>query len=256
MKKIISILLICVLCLVAYILVMDNYSFNNWTSKNINDIKQESNELDDKIQEAREINLTTYPNSIARLENAGKELKNKKKEYELKTKAIENENVNLGVVETKQYKIERLWITMENYAKRKNLLLKLDVVDSGEGSNNLYDLDITLVGDYIDITDFIYSIENDDTLGFKIMDFKLEPNTVSTQKTQDTQNNENSETESADTANENPEAEEAAGETEEESNDVSTVDSGDGSSAKYTQYVDVEKLKATFNIESVGIEFD
>ena len=252
MKKIISILLICVLCLVAYILVMDNYHFNNWTSKNVNDIKQESNELDDKIQEAREINLTTYPNSIARLENAGKELKNKKKEYELKTKAIENENVNLGVVETKQYKIERLWITMENYAKRKNLLLKLDVVDTGAGGSNLYDLNITLVGDYIDITDFIYSIENDDTLGFKIMNFKLEPNSVSTQKTQDTQDNGDAEAEQADEANENPDAET----TEEETNDTSVADSGSTSSTNYTQYVDVEKLKATFNIESVGIEFD
>ena len=251
MKKIICVLIICVLALVVYILVMNNYSFGNWSSKNINDIKDESDELDEKIKEAREINIQTYPESISRLENNGKELKNKKQEFELKTKALETQNVNLGIIETKQYKIERLWITMENYAKRKNLELKLDVVDAGAGEQNLYNLNITLVGDYIDITDFVYSIENDDTLGFKIMDFRLEPYSSNAESNQ--QNSGSEEQQEATTSEEENDTPSPEEETENNSSGSSNAST---TSANYTQYIDVGKLKATFTVEYVGIEFD
>ena len=38
-----------------------------------------------------------------------------------------------------------------------------------------YDLNFVATGDYVGITDFIYDIENDSSLGFKIEGFKMEP---------------------------------------------------------------------------------
>ena len=43
---------------------------------------------------------------------------------------------------------------------------------SGQGED-IYDLDFTLVGNYVGITDFIYDIENDEELNFEIQNFKI-----------------------------------------------------------------------------------
>ena len=81
-------------------------------------------------------------------------------------------------VEIKEYKIERLWIALENYAKKEGIELKLDVADTNVA--DVYDLNVTVKGEYIQITDFIYDIEKDDTLGFKILKFKMTPAAITT----------------------------------------------------------------------------
>ena len=130
----------------------------------------------------------------------------------------------------KNYKIERLWIALENYAKNENVELKLEVVDAA--SKGLYDLNITVAGEYIGITDFIYDIEKDDTLGFKILNFKLTPYVATTTTNNDTNNNTTSNTKNTDDQNQT----------------TQTTTS--------TTSVRVDKLTATFKVEGVEIEFN
>ena len=139
-------------------------------------------------------------------------------------------NVDLGGVSIKNYKIERLWIALENYAKNENVELKLEVVDAA--SKGLYDLNITVAGEYIGITDFIYDIEKDDTLGFKILNFKLTPYVATTTTNNDTNNNTTSNTKNTDDQNQT----------------TQTTTS--------TTSVRVDKLTATFKVEGVEIEFN
>ena len=177
MKKFLISILVILLLILTYFIILKNVTIATWKSKSINDIKNANNELNAQIDMAKQINNQEYPQSIEKLENSIRNLKVAKEKYETKLKYV-SENAELGVVEIKEYKVERLWITLENYAKDNGLDLQLDLLDTSTADK--YDLSITLLGGYIGITDFIYDIEGDDTLGFKIQNFKIAPNTSST----------------------------------------------------------------------------
>lgn len=215
MKKILISILVVLLAILTYFVIWGNINIGDWKNKNINDIKNLKTELSGKISVIEQINYQEYKNAKTELEKAIEDLKIAKDKYETKTSNI-SDDVELGVVEIKEYKIERLWIALENYAKDENVTLQMDLLDTEvEG---VYDLDVTVVGEYMAITDFIYDIEKDDTLGFKILNFKLVPNTQI----------------------------------------VSTVtqENGETTNNAPTASVSVDKLKATFKIEDVGIELN
>lgn len=226
MKKLLISILIILLIVLMYFLMFKNVTIGSWESQSFKNIKKLNDNLVEDIKVAQQINNQDYPETIEGLNSSMKNLKITKEKYKTKTATIA-ENVELGVVEIKQYKIERLWITLEQYAKDRNVELILDLVESNSSAVNktgatLYDLNITLVGNYIDITDFVYDIEKDDTLDFKILNFKLTPNVlaaVQTTNTDETKKSENSDNDKKTT--------------------IYTVSGG---------------LKATFKIEGVGIE--
>ena len=77
------------------------------------------------------------------------------------------------------YDVDFLWTTIGNYATQKGVTLQFDVSKSATKTSILpeyviCDLNFTITGDYIAITDFIYSMENDDKLNFEIRDFLME----------------------------------------------------------------------------------
>ena len=76
------------------------------------------------------------------------------------------------------YDVDFLWATIGNYATQKGVTLQLDISKSATkasiSSEYVYcDLNFTITGDYIAITDFIYSLENDDKLNFEIRNFLM-----------------------------------------------------------------------------------
>ncbi len=229
MKKVLISILIVLIMILTFFVVFKNINIGEWKSKNINDIKNLNSELEQKIDNAKQLNNQDYPNEVNKLDDSMEKLKIVKKKYQNKMEYVSG-NVDLGGVSIKNYKIERLWIALENYAKNENVELKLEVVDAA--SKGLYDLNITVAGEYIGITDFIYDIEKDDTLGFKILNFKLTPYVATTTTNNNTNNNTTSNTKNTDDQNQT----------------TQTTTS--------TTSVRVDKLTATFKVEGVEIEFN
>lgn len=229
MKKVLISILIVLIMILTFFVVFKNINIGEWKSKNINDIKNLNSELEQKINNAKQLNNQDYPNEVNKLDDSMEKLKIVKKKYQNKMEYVSG-NVDLGGVSIKNYKIERLWIALENYAKNENVELKLEVVDAV--SKGLYDLNITVAGEYIGITDFIYDIEKDDTLGFKILNFKLTPYVATTTTNNNTNNNTTSNTKNTDDQNQT----------------TQTTTS--------TTSVRVDKLTATFKVEGVEIEFN
>lgn len=229
MKKVLISILIVLIMILTFFVVFKNINIGEWKSKNINDIKNLNSELEQKINNAKQLNNQDYPNEVNKLDDSMEKLKIVKKKYQNKMEYVSG-NVDLGGVSIKNYKIERLWIALENYAKNENVELKLEVVDAA--SKGLYDLNITVAGEYIGITDFIYDIEKDDTLGFKILNFKLTPYVATTTTNNNTNNNTTSNTKNTDDQNKT----------------TQTTTS--------TTSVRVDKLTATFKVEGVEIEFN
>lgn len=229
MKKVLISILIVLIMILTFFVVFKNINIGEWKSKNINDIKNLNSELEQKIDNAKQLNNQDYPNEVNKLDDSMEKLKIAKKKYQNKMEFVSG-NVDLGGVSIKNYKIERLWIALENYAKNENVELKLEVVDAT--SKGLYDLNITVAGEYIGITDFIYDIEKDDTLGFKILNFKLTPYVATITTNNNTNNNTTSNTKNTDDQNQT----------------TQTTTS--------TTSVRVDKLTATFKVEGVEIEFN
>lgn len=230
MKKILISILLILSALLTYFAVVKHISFFGWRSSNFADVKDEKMNLDSQINIAKQINNQEYLSSVEGLETSIDEYKKTKLKYEAKTASI-SDDTEIGIVKIKNYKIERIWVILQNYAKKEKIELELNLLDTT--TSNVYDLDVTLLGDYIGITDFLYDIENDDTLGFKITNFKLLPSTVTTTTTKSdntTSGNNNTTEESKNTNNTN--------------------------TTTTTTSVSVSKLKATFKIEEVGIEFN
>ncbi len=232
MKKVLISILIVLIVILTFFVVFKNINIGEWKSKNINDIKNLNSELEQKINNAKQLNNQDYPNEVNKLDDSMEKLKIVKKKYQNKMEYVSG-NVDLGGVSIKNYKIERLWIALENYAKNENVELKLEVVDAA--SKGLYDLNITVAGEYIGITDFIYDIEKDDTLGFKILNFKLTPYVATTTTNNNTNNNTTSNTKNTDDQNQTTQT-------------TQTTTS--------TTSVRVDKLTATFKVEGVEIEFN
>lgn len=175
MKKILISILNILLMILIYFLIFKNVSIGSWKSKSIDNLKTSNVNLKVKMKEAKNTSKIEYPEAINNLESSIESLKTAKKSYE-DINSYTNGDINLGIVQIEKYKIERLWIVLENYAKDENIDLKLDLLTTP--TTGVYDLDITLIGSYIKITDFIYDIEKDDTLGFQISNFKLVPNVI------------------------------------------------------------------------------
>ena len=227
MRKFLISILIILLMILACFLILNDIPIGNWKNKNIDDIKQLNANLDEQIEIAKELKNQQYPTSIENLQTSIDALKTTKERYQSKVSYI-TDNVELGVVEIKEYKIERLWVTLGNYAKENGVDIQMDLLDTT--TQDVYDLNITLIGGYIGITDFIYDIEKDDTLGFKILNFKILPNAMA-------EAIENSNTETEDTQTE----------------DEPDIDKYTNENTTTLTSEDLNTLRATFKIEGLGI---
>ena len=53
--------------------------------------------------------------------------------------------------------------------------MKADLSHGSSGVSNQYNISFTVIGQYISISDFIYAIEKDPNLGFRIEEFAIVP---------------------------------------------------------------------------------
>lgn len=235
MKKILISVLIVLLLILTYVVFDKGINIGFIKIDSIKGIKEKSAKLDEDLAKANELSNKTYPSEVEGLEEAIKQLKISKQEYENK-KLYSTEDVALGTVEIKTYTIHYLWTILGNYRKDRGVKsLNLDLKSTQ--SEDVYDLAFTLVGSYTSITDFIYDIENDEELNFEIKNFNVSSN-ISTQTT----NQENDETNSNNVLSNN--------------NNSNNINNQNNVTQTTTQKSDGTILQATFTVENVGITLE
>ena len=168
MKKILISVLILLLLIVTCIAIFKGITFAK--IKSIHDVKFESEKLDLNIEGAEALANKQYPSKVQGLDDAVKQLKLAKQEYESKNPY--GSDVDIGALQVKTYKIHYLWTILGNYRKDEGVRsLNLDLKETS--NKDVYDLQFTLVGDYMSITDFLYDIENDEELKFETKNFTI-----------------------------------------------------------------------------------
>lgn len=174
MKKLLILILIALLVLLGYFIIIQGVGTEGSLQiLGIKGIQAKNAELEQKIQEATSLAEKDYQSVLSEIKQNTQSFEDAKKRYE--DNVIINEG---GEVETlsKPYDIETLWVRLGNHATSQGAnIQEMKVNNSTTGAEGTYDLDFTVTGSYICITDFISAIENDSTLGFKIEEFNMRP---------------------------------------------------------------------------------
>ena len=168
MRKIIFSVIIVVLLVAGVFLIVKGANIGKITIYGVKDIKKENATIDQKNGNLSNLVDKDYKTAVAGLNTSKTTLEKSKKDYE-DSVIIANNN---SYLQTEKYEIEFLWTKIGNYAKDRNVDIKMDVANGT--TKGIYDLKFTVVGKkYEEVVNFIYDIENDSKLGFKIEDFHM-----------------------------------------------------------------------------------
>lgn len=174
MRKLLISVLIIILLAVAGYMCYNGITIINYRISGLKEIKKLNENLDERISVASKLVSTDYPTQISNISKSMKDLKSEKEKYDNMVTISTDEQVQ-AAAKIEKYEIEYLWTKIGNWAKKEGVTMKIDLKNSSTGTQGLYNLQFTVNGQYIGIADFIYDIENDTSLGFKIEEFKLQP---------------------------------------------------------------------------------
>ena len=172
MRKYLLILVLIISCILCFLVMSFGFTF-------IPSYKEVNASLAEKRQVLTELstkNSTEFFAKQTALSSAVQEYKNKKAQYD--TLVQEGKITEETVTSMEMYDVDFLWATIGNYATQKGVTLQFDIsksaIKASISPEYVYcDLNFTITGDYIAITDFIYSLENDDKLNFEIRNFLM-----------------------------------------------------------------------------------
>ena len=195
MRKLVLYLVTILLLALAALLVLRGVILGPIIINSFKEISDANNELDELIDEAVEQKEVKYIEALNQQQTAYKTLMSEKASYQqLLDLGVDENGIPLSKI--KEYEIEKIWITLGNYAEKQGVDFRMDITVSNSVAKT-YDLNFTVVGEYIQIADFLYDIQRDNTLVFKIENFKL----VSSEQIEETTIESNEEDEETDDVN-------------------------------------------------------
>lgn len=169
MRKILISILVCLLLIGSAFFMVNGISPIN--VKGFLDLDEKDNEIEQKITELSNVISIEYVGKESNLKRTANTLQESKTEYENQAILSKSNNPSYAS-QLETYDIDYLWTKLGNFAKEEGVVIKIELVTSGT-STNLYNLNFTVTGGYVGTTNFIYDIENDSKLGFKIDNFEM-----------------------------------------------------------------------------------
>ena len=158
MRKLVLYLVTILLLALAALLVLRGVILGPIIINSFKEISDANNELDELIDEAVEQKEVKYIEALNQQQTAYKTLMSEKASYQqLLDLGVDENGIPLSKIQ--EYEIE-------------GVDLRMDITVSNSVAKT-YDLNFTVVGEYIQIADFLYDIQRDNTLVFKIENFKL-----------------------------------------------------------------------------------
>lgn len=170
-KLLISILLI-LLIVMTVLCVKNGINIGPLHVLGITQIQDANGELTRKIAEAKDTN-DNYANKLTEIKDVITDLGTARQKY-LQTINVSTESEIREATQTKNYTIEYLWSQVGNHATQEGVKIKFEVVSGVD--ENISNLEFTVTGNYLAITNFITELENDSTLQFTIDEFSMTQN--------------------------------------------------------------------------------
>lgn len=136
----------------------------------VSQLQEKNAQLNQKIDEANNLTSIDYPKTKEDLEETYEKYKIQRQKYEELSGFVDEDNEE--IYETKQYDIGYLWKIFGKYATSRNLGIGMDVQRNSNKPNS-YNLNFSVSGEYINISQFITDIENNSDLYFRIYNFQM-----------------------------------------------------------------------------------
>ncbi len=170
-KLLISILLI-LLIVMTVLCIKNGINIGPLHVLGVTQIQDANAELTRKIAEAKNTN-DNYANELTEIKDLIADLGTAREEY-LQTINVSTESEIREATQTKNYTIEYLWSQVGNHATQEGVNIRMDVVSGVD--ENTKNLNFTVSGNYLAITNFITELENDSSLQFTIDEFAMTQN--------------------------------------------------------------------------------
>lgn len=174
MRKILLSIIIVLLLVITYFSLFKGIEIGKFKISSIKQIDENSKLLEAKTTEANNYIDIEYPKKREELKQQNDKMQDTKQRYLDETNASSDKEIE-SALERESFDIEKLWTKLGNYAKSEEVNLKLELKSSSSGSTETKDLSFTVNGSYVGITNFLYNIEDDDQLKFRIYNYKMLP---------------------------------------------------------------------------------
>lgn len=172
MKKVLITVLILLLIILGGYAVFEGITIGKFSVFSYSDIIEKNAELEAKIIEASQLTSVTFPEKMSSLTKASNQLVTTRERYEDKVAYSSEEDVRRAR-EVRNYEVDFLFTKLGNYVSKNGI--QLDLSANSKPAAGEYNLNFTLFGKYVLISEFIRDIENDSELSFIIENFKLTP---------------------------------------------------------------------------------
>ena len=145
-------------------------TIGNFQILSIPEIKSSSEKLDSEIESLNNLKNATYKKKLDELQSSIKDLTKAKQGY-LDLASVSTDTEIQEANQEQIYAMEFLWDKVGTYATQEGLTLTWNIVSIGV--NSKYNLNFTITGSYIGIINYVYALENDSELAFRIENFKI-----------------------------------------------------------------------------------
>ena len=181
-KTLLSFLIVLLLAVIVF-MVFNKLDIGNIHILGVKKLSEENKKLDNSIMVLTNMNNNEYVKAVKDINDSATNYSKTKKEYD--EIATVSSDAQIGAAsQLQKYEIEYLWTRIGTHASNENVVLRMEIkANSSSSATGYYDLNFAALGDYVGVTDFIYDIENDSSLGFKIENFKMEPSGSNIQAT-------------------------------------------------------------------------
>lgn len=174
MRKFLFAVLAILILVLVFFLVRDGLSIGKINILGVTEIQALNGQVDQKIAEATELTQQDFNAENQKLNDALEDVATQREKYETVLAQSSKEDIQEALTQEK-YEVEKLWISIGNYADEHNVKVNMQITNSSSGIAEVKDLRFTVNGSYVGITDFIYDLEDDAELEFKIENFNMTP---------------------------------------------------------------------------------
>ncbi len=166
-NKIVFIVMVIFIILIAYFTIF-GLNIGKLKISSISNIIEKNDKINQNIEQLTQLTSVTFPDKTKTLESTLNEFNVQKQKYEEIADLDTNDD---NVYEKEKYDISYLWTTLGKYANQNNISLSMNIKKAS--GVDLYDLEFTVQGEYVDISTFITKLENDSDLSYRIYNFKM-----------------------------------------------------------------------------------
>ena len=171
MKKLLILILIALVLALTIFTIINGLEIGNFSVWGIQTIQDENAKLDETVTQATRLASSTFPGKVSEVNASMKALEEQKTAYEDMVAVSSTGDVQTAS-QLSNYTLDFLWTEIGTHATSEGVSIDISLT-AGTGGQNVYDLNFTVVGSYIGISEFIRDIEDDSDLAFKIEQFSM-----------------------------------------------------------------------------------